>query len=204
MKKSVKTSHMKNGFTTVTGNHTLSSYFQKFRACDCLGMAEHQGFLIKGNADIVYRETKTSNLLVEQLFAVCHSIHSQTYLTNPNIIHMLTATHQILVVSTGIVYPIASHWAWSEEGWLAQTAFHDFAGSGIVHMLGGAGSLAACLLLGPRSDIFDPETGERRLIRGHSVPVSTNLCWFSCVEYISQMDHSSIDIFMSLVLFVEM
>src|SRR5437667_4355946 len=53
---------------------------------------------------------------------------------------------------TGFIYPIIGHWAWGPDGWLAtmSTAFRDFAGSTVVHSIGGAISLAGAIALGPR------------------------------------------------------
>lgn len=51
---------------------------------------------------------------------------------------------------TGFIYPIVGHWAWGPDGWLALNNFHDFAGSTVVHSIGGAISLAGALALGPR------------------------------------------------------
>src|SRR5215831_6539111 len=54
---------------------------------------------------------------------------------------------------TGFIYPIIGHWAWGPDGWLAvmtPLAFHDFAGSTVVHSIGGAISLAGAVVLGPR------------------------------------------------------
>src|SRR5437773_3100897 len=53
---------------------------------------------------------------------------------------------------TGFIYPIIGHWAWGPDGWLAVMAvpFHDFAGSTVVHTIGGAISLAGAIVLGPR------------------------------------------------------
>src|SRR6478735_1179617 len=54
---------------------------------------------------------------------------------------------------TGIIYPIIGHWAWGPDGWLATMgpiSFHDFAGSTVVHTIGGAISLAGAIALGPR------------------------------------------------------
>jgi ammonium transporter, Amt family len=54
---------------------------------------------------------------------------------------------------TGFIYPIIGHWAWGPDGWLAvmaPAAFHDFAGSTVVHTIGGAISLAGAIALGPR------------------------------------------------------
>lgn len=63
---------------------------------------------------------------------------------------------------SGFIYPIFGHWAWGPDGWLATmgsegnffaslgTSFHDFAGSTVVHSIGGFVALAGALVLGPR------------------------------------------------------
>lgn len=51
---------------------------------------------------------------------------------------------------TGFIYPIIGHWTWGPDGWLAALNFHDFAGSTVVHSIGGAISLAGAIALGPR------------------------------------------------------
>ncbi len=51
---------------------------------------------------------------------------------------------------TGFIYPIVGHWSWGPDGWLALKNFHDFAGSTVVHSIGGAISLAGAIALGPR------------------------------------------------------
>jgi len=53
---------------------------------------------------------------------------------------------------TGFIYPIIGHWAWGPDGWLVamSTPFRDFAGSTVVHSIGGAISLAGAIALGPR------------------------------------------------------
>jgi Amt family ammonium transporter len=53
---------------------------------------------------------------------------------------------------TGFIYPIIGHWAWGPDGWLVTmaTPFRDFAGSTVVHSIGGAISLIGAIALGPR------------------------------------------------------
>jgi Amt family ammonium transporter len=54
---------------------------------------------------------------------------------------------------SGFIYPIFGHWAWGPDGWLNDikpTAFHDFAGSTVVHTIGGFVALAGAIALGPR------------------------------------------------------
>jgi ammonium transporter, Amt family len=69
-----------------------------------------------------------------------------------------------------IVYPICGSWKWG-AGWLDQAGFYDFAGSTIVHSIGGWGALAGVLLLGPRLGKY--ANGMIRPIMGHSMPLAT-------------------------------
>ncbi|MDF1726538.1 MAG: ammonium transporter [Sulfitobacter sp.] len=54
-----------------------------------------------------------------------------------------------VIILTGIMYPISGSWQWG-GGWLSQMGFSDFAGSTIVHSVGGWAALAGALILGPR------------------------------------------------------
>jgi ammonium transporter, Amt family len=47
-------------------------------------------------------------------------------------------------------YPLIVHWVWNQNGWLAKMFFHDFAGSAVVHTVGGWTALVGAYLLGPR------------------------------------------------------
>ena len=58
------------------------------------------------------------------------------------------------VFVTNVIYPFCVHWAWTEEGWLKQMDFVDFAGAGVVHLVGGTAALVAALMLGPRTGRF--------------------------------------------------
>ena len=64
-----------------------------------------------------------------------------------------------------LIYPIYGHWAWSDFGWLAGMGFADYAGSGVVHMIGGFLALAGAMVVGPRKGWEQGIT-----IRGHNVP----------------------------------
>ena len=65
---------------------------------------------------------------------------------------------------TGFIYPIIGHWAWGPDGWLAvmtPVSFHDFAGSTVVHTIGGIISLAGAIALGPRlGRVFKRDGGQ--------------------------------------------
>ena len=79
---------------------------------------------------------------------------------------------------TGFVYPVVTHWAWSDNGWLlkanSDVAYLDFAGSGVVHMVGGMLALTGAICVGPRIGRFDKSNDQS--IRGHTVPVSDRIC----------------------------
>ncbi|MDJ0703697.1 MAG: ammonium transporter [Leptolyngbyaceae cyanobacterium MO_188.B28] len=59
-------------------------------------------------------------------------------------------------VLVGLIYPLGGYWAWSANGWLRDALnFHDFAGSTVVHSVGGAAALAGAWLLKPREGRFN-------------------------------------------------
>lgn len=66
------------------------------------------------------------------------------------------------IAITGLVYPISGYWKWG-GGWLDQLGFYDFAGSLVVHAVGGFAGLAGALILGPRVGRFGKN--------GHSKPI---------------------------------
>jgi len=75
-----------------------------------------------------------------------------------------------------VIYPLFGHWAWGgalhgEPGWLSRIGFIDFAGSSVVHSLGGWSALAAILLIGPRLGRFD-KAGNTRQPPGQSLPLA--------------------------------
>lgn len=61
----------------------------------------------------------------------------------------------IAVIVSLFIYPLQAHWAWNPDGWLAKLGFIDFAGSTVVHSVGGWAALAAILIIGPRLGRFD-------------------------------------------------
>jgi len=74
------------------------------------------------------------------------------------------------VVLVAVIYPIVGHWAWG--GGLLSEGFHDFAGSTVVHSVGGWAALTGAIILGPRLGKFSKE-GKPRAIPGHSMALAT-------------------------------
>jgi Amt family ammonium transporter len=74
----------------------------------------------------------------------------------------------------GIAYPITGHWVWG-GGWLAGMGFFDFAGSSVVHLMGGVGALTGAAFLGPRLGRYR-EDGSVVAMPGHNLSIATLGC----------------------------
>ncbi len=84
------------------------------------------------------------------------------------------------VIITAIIYPISGHWVWSGQAWLFDMGFRDFAGSTVVHSLGGWAALMGAIVVGPRIGRFNKD-GSPNKIAGHSMPLlalGTFILWF--------------------------
>ncbi|MCP4233209.1 MAG: ammonium transporter [Aestuariibacter sp.] len=95
------------------------------------------------------------------------------------------------ILVAGLFYPIFGHWAWNGttegnfSGWLRALGFIDFAGSTVVHSLGGWFALAAVLIIGPRTGRFSRD-GATKTIPGANLPMATlgvMLMWFGWLGF---------------------
>ena len=77
-------------------------------------------------------------------------------------------------ILVGLIYPVGGHWAWG-GGWLAEQGFLDFAGSTVVHSIGGWAALAGVIVLGPRLGKYLPN-GKVKPIPGHNMTSATLGC----------------------------
>jgi len=115
---------------------------------------------------------------------------------------------------TAVIYPIVGHWAWGPDGFLAMMGtpghflpslgqpFRDFAGSTVVHTIGGMVSLAGAIVLGPRIGLIFLRDDKQRggLPAAHSLPLATIgafLLWFGWYGFnpgstLSAMDYQGI------------
>ncbi len=109
---------------------------------------------------------------------------------------------------TGFIYPIIGHWAWGPDGFLATMGtaghflpslgqgFRDFAGSTVVHTIGGVASLAGALVLGPRiGRVFARDGGG--MPAGHNLPMAAVggfLLWFGWYGFNAGSTLSAMDI----------
>lgn len=97
----------------------------------------------------------------------------------------------ITCVTATLIYPFFGHWAWAVNetggpaGWLGQLGFHDFAGAGVVHGIGGGVALAALLVIGPRDGRFLSD-GKPRRFNGSNLPMTmlgVLLLWFGWLGF---------------------
>ncbi|NLE64384.1 MAG: ammonium transporter [Elusimicrobia bacterium] len=80
---------------------------------------------------------------------------------------------------TALIYPVVGHWIWG-GGWLAAKGMVDFAGSTVVHSVGGWAALAGAIVLGPRIGKYNKD-GSSNVIGGHNIPLAALgvfILWF--------------------------
>ncbi|MGE7916265.1 ammonium transporter [Lysinibacillus xylanilyticus] len=85
----------------------------------------------------------------------------------------------VIILMSSLVYPVVGHWVWSDQGWLTDLGFVDFAGSTAVHLTGAVAALIAAVMVGPRLGKY--ENGRVNVITGHSIPLGALgvfLLWF--------------------------
>lgn len=91
-----------------------------------------------------------------------------------------------MVVVGGLAFPTVSHWLWSEYGWLSYgklsgrlfgSGAFDLAGSGVVHVTGGAAALIAVILVGPRVGRYDEATRDSFSAHNVTLVCQVCLCW---------------------------
>ncbi|MFN2339974.1 MAG: ammonium transporter [Halanaerobium sp.] len=83
------------------------------------------------------------------------------------------------VVITAFIYPVVGHWIWG-GGWLAEMGIVDFAGSTVVHSVGGWAALAGAIVLGPRIGKYN-EDGSANALPGHNLlmaALGVFILWF--------------------------
>lgn len=84
------------------------------------------------------------------------------------------------IAMTGLIYPVAGHWIWAVGGWLGSLGMIDFAGSAVIHALGGFAALAAAIVIGPRIGKF-AENGTANIVPPSNLPlasVGAFILWF--------------------------
>jgi len=135
---------------------------------------------VEGALDLAYNEGYTywTDFLFQGMFAAT----AATIVSGAVAERIKIGSFMIFVVIyVGIIYPIAGSWKWG-GGFLDELGFYDFAGSTLVHSVGGWAALVAVWLLGSRIGKF--KDGKAQAIPGHNIPLATGgvlilwLGWF--------------------------
>jgi Amt family ammonium transporter len=145
---------------------------------DVFGVAGLSGFILQG--DLSHLNLK---IPVEAfwLFQAAFAIAMATIVSGAVAERMKFAPYLVFsLLATVVIYPLAGHWVWNPAGWLNRLGMLDFAGSAVVHSLGGWAALAAVLVLGPRNGRFN-KNGSINIMPGHNLPLAALgafILWF--------------------------
>ena len=147
------------GFAIMFGGSALASGLDKGNA-----FIGYSGFFLSGEA---YDVTTILYWLFQMVFAAtAATIVSGAMAERTKITTYLA--YSFLV--SAVIYPIYGHWVWG-GGWLGELGAVDFAGSGVVHAVGGVLALIGAWKLGPRIGKYD-EQGRPRAIPGHNMTLA--------------------------------
>ncbi|MCL6639531.1 MAG: ammonium transporter [Firmicutes bacterium] len=145
---------------------------------DRAGLFGSSGFFIGGDlSHIQYRVPIYAYWLFQAAFAmamasIVSGAVAERMKFGPYIIYTALAA--------GLIYPVAGHWVWGVDGWLGKLGMLDFAGSAVVHAVGGWSALAAVLVLGPRTGKYN-EDGTMNVLPAHNMHLAflgTFILWF--------------------------
>ena len=165
---------MKNMMDFVMGS--LAYFFVGFAlmyGTDKGGLIGTTGFLMGGaNYDVtVYRDFMFQVVFAATAATIVSGAVAERLKFNVYLIYS--------IVLSAVIYPIYGHWVWG-GGWLSALGHLDFAGSGVVHAIGGFVGLAGAIVLGPRFGKYDKD-GKPRAIPGHSIALAALgafILWF--------------------------
>ncbi|KUJ71339.1 ammonium transporter [Thiomicrospira sp. WB1] len=148
----------KNSISTAIKN--LSDFLISFLVFVTLGA----GILLGNSYEGLWGQTGgffylgQPDIMVQVLFQAMFASTAVTIISGAIAERAKFTTYLIIAVIVSVcIYPFQAHWAWNAQGWLAQIGFIDFAGSTIVHSVGGWAALAAVILIGPRLGRFDQD-----------------------------------------------
>lgn len=127
-----------------------------------------EGFFLEG------LEPTTSGLPLYAFFffQLCFAVTAATIVSGAVAERIKIQSFMVFaVILTAVIYPLIGHWVWG-GGWLAERGFADFAGSTVVHSVGGWAALVGAWMLGPRIGKYS-KSGKVRPIPGHNMALVT-------------------------------
>ncbi|TCP30027.1 Amt family ammonium transporter [Scopulibacillus darangshiensis] len=159
---------------------TLCFYFIGFGlmyGADLFGIIGFNGFMLKGDlSHLNIPVSLEAFLLFQTAFVIATiSIVSGAVAERINFRAYLLYT----VLMTAFIYPVAGHWVWG-GGWISKLGMLDFAGSAVIHAMGGFSALAAAIFIGPRTGKFTSQ-GTSSIALPSNLPlasVGSFLLWF--------------------------
>lgn len=145
---------------------------------DQAGLFGTTGFFMEGNLDHIDVGVP---IYAYWLFQAAFAMAMASILSGAVAERMKFAPYIIYVaVACAFIYPIGGHWVWGVGGWLGNLGMLDFAGSAVVHAVGGWSALAAVLVLGPRLGKYN-EDGSINVLPAHNLHLAflgTFILWF--------------------------
>lgn len=130
--------------------------------------AGSEGFLLRG----LEPTTAGLPLFAFFFFQLCFAVTAATIVSGAVAERIKIQSFMVFsVILTAGIYPVVGHWAWG-GGWLSEKGFADFAGSTVVHSVGGWAALVGAFLLGPRLGKYGKD-GKVRPIPGHNMALVT-------------------------------
>ncbi|MEM5948197.1 ammonium transporter [Spirochaetia bacterium 38H-sp] len=152
---------------------------------DALGLIGTDAFFLHYNAEglAAYGAGSMSDIYRDWMFQVVFAGTASTIVSGAMAERTRFASYLIYsVFITALIYPVSGHWVWG-GGWLSSLGFHDFAGSTVVHSVGGWAALAGAIVLGARKGkyIRTPEGIKVKAIPGHNLPIAALgvfILWF--------------------------
>jgi len=145
---------------------------------DKFGLLGFSGFFLQGDFDYLGLRIP---IYAFWIFQATFAIAMATIVSGAVAERMKFSPYLVFsLLATVLIYPLAGHWAWSSGGWLNKLGMVDFAGSAVVHSLGGWSSLAAVLVLGPRRGKYNKD-GSMNVMPGHNLPLAALgafILWF--------------------------
>jgi Amt family ammonium transporter len=120
--------------------------------------------------------TENGTFYMNWFFQVCFAATSATIVSGAMAGRTKFSSYLIYTVFiSAIIYPISGHWIWNSDGWLAKMGFHDFAGSTVVHSVGGWAALMGAIVVGPRTGKYLKGADGKITVHafiGHNIPMA--------------------------------
>lgn len=153
--------------------------YSKYAGEDAPAVSKYLAFGGSGLDGYAVTADRTFSPEVDWLFQAVFAATAATIVSGAVAGRMRVSAYLIYsAILTGLIYPISGFWKWG-GGWLDQMGFQDFAGSAVVHGVGGFAGLAGAIVLGPRIGRFI--NGKSIPMPGHSLPLAALgvfILWF--------------------------